>query len=77
MNGADDHYFSTPDAEEAAIKRKVMGRAKESYVLIDASKIGQKSFANVASLSSAHIITNRTSHPILPLMKEKTEVITV
>ena len=44
MNGIDKHYLTTPDVEEATIKRTVIDNAKESYVLVDASKIGQFSF---------------------------------
>ena len=54
-----------------------MENAKESYVLVDSSKIGQYSFANVARVNAATIITNHSDTPLLEDLKEVTEVIKV
>ena len=40
-NGVDANYFTTPDMEEAVIKRTVIANAQKAYVLADASKLGQ------------------------------------
>lgn len=77
MNGIDKAYFTTPDAEEAAIKRAVMDNAKEAYVLADGSKIGQFSFVKVARLEQATIICQQSDSSLLDTIKEKTRVIEV
>lgn len=57
MNGAHlEAGFTTPDPEEAAIKRIAITQSDKSYVLIDHSKFQETSFAKVADLSSADII---------------------
>lgn len=48
MNGVDDGYYTTPDMEEGAVKRAILENAKQTYVLVDSSKIGQTCFAKVA-----------------------------
>jgi len=66
MNGVDDGYYTTPDLENA----------KQTYVLVDSSKIGQTCFAKVAPLKRAIVITSQ-GHELLQAIKEKTEVIEV
>ena len=66
MNGIDDGFFTTPDMEEGAVKRAILENTKRTYVLADASKLGQTSFAKVAPVSRAR-----------QAIKEKTEVIEV
>ena len=51
MNGVDDGYYTTPDMEEGAVKRAILENAKQTYVLVDSSKIGQTCFAKVAPLN--------------------------
>ncbi|KXT81128.1 DeoR/GlpR family DNA-binding transcription regulator [Streptococcus panodentis] len=75
MNGIDDSFFTTPDMEEGAVKRAILENAKQTYVLADASKLGQTSFVKVAPLAKASIITNQTESEVLQKIKEKTEVI--
>lgn len=77
MNGIDKHYLTTPDVEEATIKRTVIDNAKESYVLVDASKIGQFSFVKVAATEKANIICQTSESSLLDIIKEKTRVIEV
>ncbi|HFR3702736.1 TPA: DeoR/GlpR family DNA-binding transcription regulator [Streptococcus suis] len=77
MNGIDKNYFTTPDIEEASIKRTIIDNAKESYVLADASKIGQFSFAKVAAIEKANIICQSSESSLLDIIKEKTRVIEV
>ena len=52
MNGIDDGYYTTPDMEEGAVKRAILENAKQTYVLVDSSKIGQTCFAKIASLNA-------------------------
>ena len=75
MNGIDDGFFTTPDMEEGAVKRAILENAKRTYVLADASKLGQTSFAKVAPVSRARLITNQTESEMIQKIKEKTEVI--
>ena len=76
MNGVDEGYYSTPDMEEGAVKRAILENAKQTYVLVDSSKIGQTCFAKVAPLKRAIVITSQ-GHELLQVIKEKTEVIEV
>jgi len=76
MNGVDDGYYTTPDMEEGAVKRAILENAKQTYVLVDSSKIGQTCFAKVAPLKRAIVITSQ-GHELLQAIKEKTEVIEV
>ena len=76
MNGVDDGYYTTPDMEEGAVKRAIFENAKQTYVLVDSSKIGQTCFAKVAPLTRAIVITSQ-GHELLQAIKKKTEVIEV
>ncbi len=59
MNGIHLEWgYSTPDPEEAILKRSAMDLAKESFVLADSSKFGETLFSKVADLNQATIITN-------------------
>ena len=76
MNGVDANYYTTPDMEEGAIKRAIIDNAKQTYVLVDASKVGQTCFAKVAPLKRAVVITSK-GQKMVEALKEKTEVIEV
>jgi len=52
-----DFGLTTPDLEEAAIKRAVVARSQLSYVLADASKIGTASFAKAVDLEQVVLVT--------------------
>lgn len=59
MNGIhSDSGYSTPDPEEAILKRTAIQQAEEAFVLVDHSKFNQTSFVRVASLSAASILTD-------------------
>lgn len=49
--------FSTPELQEALVKRKSMENCRECYVLADESKFNQISSVTFAALESATIIT--------------------
>ena len=76
MNGVDENYYTTPDMEEGAIKRAIIDNAKQTYVLVDASKVGQTCFAKVAPLKRAVVITSK-GQKMVESINEKTEVIEV
>ena len=76
-NGIDANYFTTPDMEEAVIKRTVIANARKAYVLADASKLGQITYAKVAEIEKVTIITNTSEEELLKELKEKTRVIEV
>ena len=54
----------------------ILENAKQTYVLVDSSKIGQTCFAKVAPLKRAIVITSQ-GHELLQAIKEKTEVISM
>lgn len=58
MNGIDlEAGYTTPDPEEALVKKTAIELARIAYVLADESKIGKRSFSRVASLDAATLIT--------------------
>ena len=64
-NEVDANYFTTPDMEEAVIKRTVIANAQKAYVLADASKLGQVTYAKVAEVEKVTIITNASEEGLL------------
>lgn len=52
------HGLTTPDPDEAYIKQLALQFSDERYVLCDSNKFGQVSFAKVADLNQAQIITD-------------------
>lgn len=77
MNGVDEEFLTTPDIEEAAIKRTIIENAQKSYVLLDVTKLGQVSFVKVARIEDVSLITTKSEGALLEKIKEKTEVIEV
>ncbi|ADH98451.1 DeoR/GlpR family DNA-binding transcription regulator [Salisediminibacterium selenitireducens] len=59
-NGVDLEFgYSTPDPEEAQVKKMAMDQANEAFVLSDASKFGESAFARFAGLKDATLITSK------------------
>ncbi|WP_214740489.1 DeoR/GlpR family DNA-binding transcription regulator [Exiguobacterium sp. s48] len=59
MNGIDlEAGYTTPDPEEALVKKTAIELAQTSFVLADASKIGKRTFSRVATLDAAQLITS-------------------
>lgn len=59
MNGAHSEAgFTTPDPEEALIKQIALEHSQQAYVLLDHSKFQQTTFAQVAFIEGATIITD-------------------
>ncbi|OJF97023.1 DeoR/GlpR family DNA-binding transcription regulator [Alkalibacterium sp. 20] len=60
INGIDlEQGYTTPDVEEAAIKRKAIKQSNQSYILADISKIGDVSFVKVADIDECTLITTK------------------
>lgn len=73
MNGVDFLYgYTTPDIEEANIKRTAISHAAQAYVLADASKFKEVSFTKVADLDECEIITHHADQKIRALFEKKT-----
>lgn len=65
--------YTTPDAEEAALKSEAMSRAYLTYILADHSKFGKVSSITFAPLEKACVITDRApaeGYAELTILKE-------
>lgn len=75
MNGVHvEHGFTTPDTEEASLKRLAMEHAHEVFILVDYSKFNQVSFTRVASLDAATILTDKCPLNVYDKIKELTTI---
>jgi DeoR family fructose operon transcriptional repressor len=75
-NGVDPEMgYTTPDPEEAMIKRRAHQLSAKTYVLADASKIGEISFAKLFDLSEATLITEALPELWRPSVTQKTNII--
>lgn len=75
VNGIHATYgYTTPDPEEALIKQTAHRLSSETYVLADHTKFNEISFAKIADLHEASIITNENDDDILNSYKAKTSV---
>lgn len=62
MNSIDKEVgYTTPDLEEAIMKKVAIAQTGEAYVLIDPSKFGKVSFVKVSDIEDCTIITTRLS----------------
>ena len=77
MNGIDNDFLTTPDLDEAAIKRAVIANSQQTFVLADASKLGQKAFVKVDTVDKVAIITEKCETAVLQELQKKTRVIEV
>lgn len=60
INGIDLEYgLTTPDPEEAAVKKQAMANSDNVYVLADKSKFNKVTFVQVGTLDHATILTNK------------------
>ena len=75
MNGVDVEYgFTTPDTEEAEVKRLAMAQGNQVYVLVDYDKIGKVSFCRVANIDDAIIVTNQLEPSVSAQLNQVTTV---
>lgn len=59
INGIDlNAGLTTPDPEEAILKKTALQQAEEGFILADHSKFNQISFAKVAALEAVTILTD-------------------
>lgn len=60
VNGIDKRgRLSTPDPEEAAVKRAEIAQTDHAYVLADKSKIGEQNFAVFGQAQDTVVVTNK------------------
>lgn len=64
--------YTTPDPEEAAVKRKAIDHAAQSYILADSSKFKGVAFAKVADLNACDIISCNLDSHTLSLLEQNT-----
>lgn len=75
MNGAHLEFgLTTPDPEEAALKRLAIAQAEEAYVLIDQTKLNKVTFTKVTELAAVIILTNQCSPELLEQFQKKTTI---
>ncbi|MGG6310222.1 DeoR/GlpR family DNA-binding transcription regulator [Paenibacillus macerans] len=75
-NGVDAEMgYTTPDPEEALIKRRAHQLSGRTYVLADSSKIGDIAFAKLFDLEEAVLITESLPDSWRGPITEKTKVI--
>ncbi|MBO0998935.1 DeoR/GlpR transcriptional regulator [Bacillus sp. SD075] len=80
MNGIhQDLGFTTPDPEEALLKKMALRLSNETYVLADSSKLNEATFAKVADVSDAIIITDSNDEEVVAQLHKnpKVKVVTI
>lgn len=58
-----EHGLSTPDPDEAAVKRAMIRAAKQVIVLADATKVGQEHLVSFADLADIDLLVTDSSPP--------------
>lgn len=75
MNGAHLEFgLTTPDPEEAALKRLAIRQAEKAYVLIDQTKLNKVTFAKVTDLEKVTLLTQHCSPELLKQFQKKTTI---
>lgn len=75
-NGIKDGQIMTSSFEEAYTQKLALERSKESYLLIDSSKVGKEDFTAICSLSEiTALITDQTSEVVQGELEVYTKVI--
>lgn len=67
--------LTTPDLEEAAIKKAVVERSRVSYVLADNSKIGTAAFAKAVDLERVVLVTSALTNQQWQVLSQAMTVI--
>jgi DeoR family transcriptional regulator, fructose operon transcriptional repressor len=74
-NGVHPQYgYTTPDPEEAQIKKTAIELSREAMVLADDTKFGEIAFSKIADLEKATVITNGTTDDLDSAYKKQTTV---
>ncbi|MER2089699.1 DeoR/GlpR family DNA-binding transcription regulator [Sporosarcina sp. JAI121] len=75
VNGFHLEYgYTTPDPEEAAVKRLASSLARTTYVVADHSKYNKVSFSSITALEDAVLIVNDFQQEAIESLKKKTTV---
>jgi DeoR family transcriptional regulator, fructose operon transcriptional repressor len=80
MNGIHQEWgFTTPDPEEALLKKMALRLSNETYVLADSSKLNEATFAKVADVSDAIILTDSNDEEAVAHLQKnpKVKVVTI
>lgn len=75
INGIDvQSGFTTPDPEEAFLKKTAANQSQKTFVLADHSKFKERSFSQVLPLVNAHILTDNCPVDILSKIQKITNI---
>lgn len=75
VNGFHAEYgYTTPDPEEAAIKKRASSLSRKTYVLADHSKTNKVSFAKIMELDQATLVVDQITADLLNSLEKKTTV---
>ncbi|MGY3724960.1 transcriptional regulator, DeoR family [Granulicatella balaenopterae] len=75
MNGVDPEFgYTTPDEDEAMIKRLAIARSSQSFVCVDNTKFGKVSFCKVADIEDCDLVTIELTDGQLAATSEKTMI---
>lgn len=75
VNGIHEEYgYTTPDPEEAAIKRLASSLSRKAYVVADHSKLTKVSFTKIMDLDAAALIIDEIPEEIMTAIEKKTTV---
>lgn len=75
INGLHEEFgFTTPDPEEAAMKRVVFENAEKVFVLADQTKFGNITFIKVAEIKDATILTDSCPHEFTKALSSLTTI---
>ncbi|MDA9472916.1 DeoR/GlpR family DNA-binding transcription regulator [Enterococcus sp. 5H] len=73
MNGVHLEFgLTTPDPEEAALKRLAIAQAEEAYVLVDQTKLNKVTFTKVTDLSDVTLLIDTCPPELLEKFQKKT-----
>ncbi|RYL95253.1 DeoR/GlpR transcriptional regulator [Sporolactobacillus sp. THM7-4] len=75
-NGMDlEMGFTTPDPEEAMIKRRAQELASQTFVTADSSKFSEVSFCKMFDIGKAVIVTDKIPESVRQAFLERTKII--
>lgn len=77
-NGVHSKFgYTTPDPEEAFVKKTAMSVSEKSYILVDHCKFSETSFSKIANIEDAIIITDELDEEIAGQYETQTTLIKV
>ncbi|MRX73702.1 DeoR family transcriptional regulator [Bacillus lacus] len=75
VNGIHPQFgYTTPDQEEAMIKQRAIQLSSEAFILADSTKFSEISFAKIADLQEAVILTNNLEEDVKEQYSSKTNI---